>query len=207
MDEDSYNYLREWSEDYRKYVRDCPAVAPKFMIICKVENLGDRMFLYVTKTQYGYKFNLNLDKTLVAKGKIIRTPDGENDFQVSYRMSETVERECALESKKKQQEHSVKTEIEFFIEMYSNAFLMANAFLMYGNVIDEKNIIATGKNAGNDKIIVFRKYKDKLYAVPVGHHRSPEGVFEVRGHFRHYKNTGKVVWIDGYLKGTDKNEK
>lgn len=34
----------------------------------------------------------------------------------------------------------------------------------------------------------------------------PEGVFQVRGHFRRYQ-TGQVVWIDGYMKGIDKDIK
>lgn len=34
-----------------------------------------------------------------------------------------------------------------------------------------------------------------------GHHRSPQGVFSVRGHFRQYKS-GKRVWIEPYKKGT-----
>lgn len=66
-----------------------------------------------------------------------------------------------------------------------------------------KNLIAYGRNLEDDKIIVFRPYKEQLYAIPVGRHRSPDGVFEVRGHFRVYKS-GKVVWIDSYLKGVNK---
>lgn len=38
-----------------------------------------------------------------------------------------------------------------------------------------------------------------------GKHRSPKGVFGVRGHFRHYKS-GKVVWIAEYTKGTGKKK-
>lgn len=34
---------------------------------------------------------------------------------------------------------------------------------------------------------------------------TPEGVFQVRGHFRRYP-TGKVIWIDGFMKGVDKIE-
>ena len=45
------------------------------------------------------------------------------------------------------------------------------------------------------------KFNKKLLVI--GRHRSPEGVFQVRGHFRRYQ-TGKVIWIDGYLKGVDK---
>ena len=36
-----------------------------------------------------------------------------------------------------------------------------------------------------------------------GHHRSPEGIFTVRGHYRRYK-TGKTIWIKEYKKGTGK---
>ena len=36
---------------------------------------------------------------------------------------------------------------------------------------------------------------------PRGHHRSPAGVFTVRGHYRRYKN-GKTVWIAPYTKGS-----
>lgn len=38
-----------------------------------------------------------------------------------------------------------------------------------------------------------------------GHHNTPNGEFNVRGHFRHYSN-GKVVWIDEYKKGTGKRK-
>ena len=34
-----------------------------------------------------------------------------------------------------------------------------------------------------------------------GQHRSPAGVFTVRGHYRHYKD-GRAVWIAPYTKGT-----
>lgn len=54
-----------------------------------------------------------------------------------------------------------------------------------------------------NKTIVFRPFQNQLYAASVGRHRSPEGVFQVRGHFRRYK-TGKVIWIDGFMKGVDK---
>ena len=36
-----------------------------------------------------------------------------------------------------------------------------------------------------------------------GHHRSPEGIFTVRGHYRKYKS-GKTIWIAEYKKGTGK---
>ena len=38
-----------------------------------------------------------------------------------------------------------------------------------------------------------------------GSHKSPNGIFSVRGHYRHYKN-GKVVWIEEYAKGHGKKK-
>lgn len=37
------------------------------------------------------------------------------------------------------------------------------------------------------------------------HHKSPEGIFSVRGHYRKYKN-GKTVWIKEYKKGEGKQK-
>lgn len=205
IDEETYNYLISWSEEFKKYVLDCPAVAPKFMVVCKDKRITEDLVLYVTSTRYGYKFNFSLNKTLVAKGRILRTPDGENDFRIEYDLSTTAQREFEDENFS-DKDKALNTVLPYFINMYCNAFIMCNAFLMYGNVVDEKHIIATGRNSGSDKIIVFRPCNDKIYAVPVGYHKSPEGVFSVRGHLRHYKKTGKVVWIEGYLKGTDKDD-
>lgn len=43
------------------------------------------------------------------------------------------------------------------------------------------------------------------YITRRGQHRSPAGVFTVRGHYRQYKN-GKSVWIAPYTKGTGKEK-
>lgn len=205
LDKQSYEYLQNWSEQYKRFVIDCPAVSSKFTIMCKMDGLQDELVLYVSKTGYGYKFNFQFHKQLIAKGKILRTPNSDGDFQIQFDLSDLALKELddnTIDDNIK--DKALNTVLPYFIQMYCNGFIMANAFLMYGNVVNEKDIIVTGRNSGDDKIIVFRPYKDKLYAVPVGHHRSPEGVFEVRGHFRRYKNTGKIIWIDSYLKGTDK---
>lgn len=39
-----------------------------------------------------------------------------------------------------------------------------------------------------------------------GSHAKPSGQFDVRGHYRHYKN-GKVIWIKEYVKGKGKEVK
>ncbi len=192
IDEKSYNYLREWAESIKRYALDCPPVARKFQIIINDSNYGELEF-YVSATSYGYKFSLKNFNGQLCKGISIRTPDGEHDNQLRI----------SVDSRVPKDKHSIICQLA---QIYMTAFLHANAFLMYGNVIDDKDVVAAGRNSGFDKIIVFRKFKERLYAVPVGHHRSPEGVFEVRGHFRYYKNSGKVVWIDSYLKGKEDKE-
>ena len=58
--------------------------------------------------------------------------------------------------------------------------------------------------AGNGYTYILHK---ATTTVPQGgHHRSPQGTFSVRGHYRHYK-TGKTVWIAEYRKGTGKSQR
>lgn len=52
-------------------------------------------------------------------------------------------------------------------------------------------------------IYIFRGHGGKISVSPAGSHASPQGVFTVRGHYRHMKN-GKIVWISAYKKGTGK---
>ena len=54
---------------------------------------------------------------------------------------------------------------------------------------------------------VLRQDSKNAVIIPHGKHRSPQGTFNVRGHFRHYKD-GKIVWIEEYSKGRgDKKSK
>lgn len=53
---------------------------------------------------------------------------------------------------------------------------------------------------------ILKSGNGALMAVQKGSHASPNGIFSVRGHFRHYKN-GKVIWISEYRKGEGKKKK
>lgn len=102
--------------------------------------------------------------------------------------------------------HFVKINDKCGKYLWINAYCPSKElYLWYGNFLDrdKREFSAVGKNQKGNKTIVFRPFQDQLYAASVGHHRSPEGVFQVRGHFRRYK-TGKVIWIDGFMKGVDK---
>lgn len=96
-----------------------------------------------------------------------------------------------------------KSFLSHTITVFLTAFISANSFMWFGNLSENKRIITRSSTKENKKNITFRKFKDSLYAVEFRPHRSPEGVFSVRGHFRRYAN-GKVIWIDEYLKGQNK---
>ena len=48
---------------------------------------------------------------------------------------------------------------------------------------------------------ILKRSGNEAHIVKQGSHKSPQGTFTVRGHFRHYRS-GKVVWIEEYSKGT-----
>ena len=139
-------------------------------------------------------FQFKEDSELIAKGKIELNTDGDTDYNLAVNLSE----------KASNLSQEAKSTILSILKGYIATFLHANAFLMYGNILNEKEYIAAGRNEGVTKVITFRKFKNKVYAVHTSAHKSPEGVFSVRGHFRHYKD-GKVIWIDSYMKGIEKN--
>lgn len=88
------------------------------------------------------------------------------------------------------------------VRLFCSAFFHINAFMFYGNITDDNQMKAIKQNDH----IFLKVYDERLFAVPVNQHaihRSPEGIFSVRGHFRKYKS-GKIVWISEYLKGLNK---
>ena len=191
VDEQSWELLLTWAENNKWRVLNALPFYKNTTLYLKEYPEYDAHF---QAKKYGYKFRIREDKRQFVVGKIIIDENSENDVYIHFDLCEEVNERL---DKKMWEILSLK------IQVFTNMFLAANAFLWYGNLSDNKNLIAYGRNLEDDKIIVFRPYKEQLYAIPVGHHRSPDGVFEVRGHFRVYKS-GKVVWIDSYLKGVNK---
>ncbi len=188
IEESAYSYLREWADkDRMKY-----SLAEPFFRKCEIRKKDNPEFvLYVESKGLQRKFSLKINKKLFAKGEFFPTPEGTNDFQIHYKIAE--------ETVPSQEQLNVMMVLII-------SYVHTNAFLWYGNFLDrdKREFSAVGKNQKSNKTIVFKPFRNQLYAASVGHHRSPEGVFQVRGHFRRYK-TGKVIWIDGFLKGVDKN--
>jgi hypothetical protein len=61
------------------------------------------------------------------------------------------------------------------------------------------------KKAESITYLFNREPSGRLIVKAKGKHASPHGVFNVRGHFRHYKD-GRVIWIAEYKKGTGKRK-
>lgn len=187
IEESAYSYLREWAD---KDKLKCSLAKP-FFRKCEIRKKDNPEFvLYVESKGLERKFSLKINKKLFAKGEFFPTPKGVNDFQIHYKLAE--------EAEMSQEQLNV-------MMILITSYVHTNAFLWYGNYLDrdKREFSAVGTNQKGNKTIVFRPFQNQLYAASVGHHRSPEGVFQVRGHFRRYQ-TGKVIWIDGFMKGVDK---
>lgn len=195
IDKEAFFYLAIWAEEYKRFVLDCPPLVRKFDVYFQTESDDVQHHMIAQKVYYGYKIRLFENGKTLIKGKVVRTPDGENPFNLEYNIID----ESLLP------DDATPERVGKALSVYVQALIHSIAFLMYGNVFGDGKYIAAGRNEEENKIIVFRKCGETLYAVPTSAHKSPNGVFSVRGHFRKYKS-GKVIWIDEYLKGTEKEK-
>ena len=193
IDSEASLFLEEWGKTNKRFVIGCPPLSKKFEIIFCLGKKQDYI-LYAEYTLYGYKYRIKeTDGKTLVKGKIFEDENGASDYKLEIDISD------ALTDFPKLINH-----INEVVSGICNSFLLIVAYLMYGNILGEKEYIAAGRNEGGTKVITFRKHNETVYAIHTTAHRSPEGVFSVRGHFRHYKS-GKIIWIDEYLKGVDKD--
>lgn len=190
LDKEAYDLLNEWVEENRSKTIYAPYYSKKNSLKLTDKDYSNFEML-VEATLYGYKFSL-LKKKQIAKGKLTVCSTEKNDFTISFDLIN----ESELSEKD-------KVFLSHTITVFLTAFVSANSFMWFGNLSENKRIIARSSNTRNRKNITFRKFKESLYAVEFRPHKSPEGVFSVRGHFRRYSN-GKIIWIDEYLKGKNK---
>lgn len=189
IDPESWAALERWSLEH-------PGLAIAAWNLAYFEKMeihfsSSDMLAYAEKKKSGWKCNVKSDGKIKLKIHISEGDGGKNDFSVNYG-AENLDQDETLES------------LNEVVRFVSTTILTVNAYMTYGNAYEERPVVLTGKNDGNKKAIVFRVFDGKAYAVATTAHRSPSGVFGVRGHFRRYKS-GKVIWIDEYLKGVDKD--
>lgn len=176
IDTETSEALDEWGAENRDYVR----IDSFYFTKCKVVVKDLDIECYVEHTKKN-KIRIKYNSTTAAKVEFVRDGILDNDYTVKVQ----------------------KLNPDFPDESIKSCvatYLLINGYLFFGNLVENKTVKTQGKNDGEDKVIVFRKSKGKVYAINVGSHRSPEGVFSVRGHLRHYKS-GKNIWIEEYVKG------
>lgn len=189
LDQESYELLNEWSAEHRWKVVNALPFDRKMNVHLK-NGSAETIGFFQAYSKGGYKFSLKdtVSRIQIAKGTVmLNNIEGESDFDIKYTL--TTDADAGV--------------LNPIVRCAVNSLLLSNAFLWYGNLDENRALKTFSKNNENGKSVVFKTYNNELYAVPFGSHRSPQGVFNVRGHFRFYKSTGKVVWIDSYFKGVE----
>lgn len=187
FDKKSYELLNQWAAEHRWQTVNALPYDRRMNV-----HLNGFDVYFSAYSKGGYKFAVkdSAQRVQVAKGSIFEDETKQSDFGIRFSLTNT----AAPTTEELQS-------VQHLVQMFATAVLNANAFLWYGNLDDERKIAAVGSNTSAGKSIIFREHQGELYAIPTGTHRSPQGIFNVRGHFRFYKKTGKVIWIDSYFKG------
>ena len=183
IDAESWSLLDKWRAENAGYVK---FAGPYFQDV-EMHLVGTGGVAYAQWKKDKWKINIKVNGKIYATIHIEEPEDEKHEFMLRV---------------------NKKTENinDDYIRNLVTIFLTTNSYLTYGNLSEDRPVVLLGKNDGEDKVITFRAFQGRTYAVCTRAHRSPEGVFGVRGHFRHNRN-GTVTWIDEYLKGVEKDKK
>lgn len=189
-------FLFDWRDKHIDYVHQCVCPIRAIKIISKVNGIA------ITCVRDGdtIKVNVTLDERPYGKLIVHILPSGF--YKVDDKTSKILDMEA--------------------IQSIMTTYASTMALLAYGNEITRptkqidrkptdnkhKPIKKKSKKSKASGITYVLRRDSKTAAImPHGKHRSPQGTFNVRGHFRHYKD-GKIVWIEEYSKGRgDKKSK
>ena len=189
IDEEAWAALNNWVTEHagavkcawnRAYFRDMKIRFTKTQTVASAE-----------KKVNGWVIRVKMQGETRLKILIDDPKDFSHDFRITFTL---------IRPERFPQELRVLGEMEKQVQFVSAAVIYINGYLIYGNAYEDRPVVLNGKNAGSKKVIIFRLFEGTVYAVSTSSHRSPSGVFGVRGHFRRYKN-GHVIWIDEYMKG------
>lgn len=181
IDKVGHSALEKWTPTHKDtvlyYARDEFRFFNKFVLI--FEN-AYKAFCEVKKQ--GYKINIVNEEGTAIKLFVEFDKSEKNDFNIKYKLLKPLEYEVLNEI------------VNTVITVASDV----NALFFELQILNRKVDLYS-----KDQNWLIRELNNKPILVPVGSHLSPEGVFGVKGHLRHYKS-GKTVWIDDYVKGADK---
>lgn len=185
IDKEGYDLLNKWAEENRRYLKICADFERYYFKKCQLV-FSDKFYAHCEVKEQYVKMTLHTlpKSSAFAKLKIFYTPEKENDYSIQVFFMPGVEgiKESEL------------------IRCIVNAFININAFFYYANLTEGRNVVILSKSVEKNKVFTLKPYEERLYCVQTTAHRSPNGIFSVRGHFRKYKD-GKIIWIDEYLKG------
>lgn len=192
IDAASYDKLMNWQEENRELVKAIAPYNKYYFRRAEVVFTDSNIVGYFDFKRDLLRLRIKRNKKQIANCHIVPTPDDfDNDYGIYF--------DLMVNDESLPYDDACKV-----IQVVANTYIAYNALLIYGNLVDGSSITPRARTEGGDKHYFLKEYDNKIYAVSSHAHRSPEGVFSVRGHFRKYKS-GKVIWIDEYLKGTDKD--
>lgn len=192
IDAASYDKLMSWQEENRELVKAIAPYNKYYFRRAEVVFTDSNIVGYFDFKRDLLRLRIKRNKRQIANCHIVSKPDDfDNDYGIYFNLTAN-------------DESLSYDDTCDIIRIVANTYIAYNALLIYGNLVDGSSITTRARTEGGDKHYFVREYDNKIYAVSSHTHRSPEGVFSVRGHFRKYKS-GKVIWIDEYLKGTDED--
>ena len=192
LDPESWALLKKWEIEHAGLIKASWDRA--YFPDMEIRYTHSGVVAYAEKKKDAWTIRVKTDGQSKFKVRIEKPEEYEHDFRLEY---------SPIDPGRTKDYIGTKEDIEQTVSFIATSVLNINAFLTYGNAYEERPVVLIGKNEGQKKVIVFRAFEGKNYAVSTSAHRSPEGIFSVRGHFRRYKN-GHVIWIDEYLKGIKK---
>lgn len=190
VDNDAYELLEQWRlsniDLIRQSIKEEVWYFEKFEVQYQIKGFSAKAYCEVHHRFFEIKLYSDIGRIVTAKIEPSDVPGEDIRMRINQRDDHI--------SSEKEADHIVRN-------MVLNS-LTINALLIFGNLVEpsERQISTRSVSYEKDRTFVFKPYKDTCYAISAGSHRSPDGVFPVRGHFRRYKD-GKVVWIEGYFKG------
>lgn len=192
IDAASYDKLMNWQEENRELVKAIAPYNKYYFRRAEVVFTDSNIVGYFDFKRDLLRLRIKRNKKQIANCHIVPTPDDfDNDYGIYF--------DLMVNDESLPYDDACKV-----IQVVANTYIAYNALLIYGNLVDGSSITPRARTEGGDKHYFLKEYDNKIYAVSSHAHRSPEGIFSVRCHFRKYKS-GKVIWIDEYLKGTDED--
>lgn len=182
-------FLLNWRDKHIDYVHQCVCPIRAIRIISKVNGIA------LTCVRDGDIIKINVSLNERPFGKLIAHTLPSGYYKVDDKTTKNLNMD----------------EIQSIMTTYASTM----ALLAYGNEITRpakqisrrtetnnpnSNKKKPKKSKSSGITYVLRRDSKTAAIMPHGKHRSLQGTFNVRGHFRHYKD-GKVVWIEEYSKG------